>query len=136
VTGATPTAEGLGAALRRAFRRFKAPTARPHRGPKSASKMDNAPHWRHALEPEVSRPRPWKAKRASTTGAPGARLLQLDGHHIQFNVGRRRPWRRGASASEQHRGPDRARAGYSDYFCDLTTALQEEIIARTEQTGF
>jgi formate C-acetyltransferase len=27
-------------------------------------------------------------------------------------------------------------AGYSDYFCDLTAALQNEIIARTEQTGF
>jgi pyruvate-formate lyase len=24
-------------------------------------------------------------------------------------------------------------AGYSDYFCDLTEALQDEIIARTEQ---
>ena len=27
-------------------------------------------------------------------------------------------------------------AGYSDYFCDLTPALQDEIIARTEQTAF
>jgi len=27
-------------------------------------------------------------------------------------------------------------AGYSDYFCDLSTALQEEIIARTEHCGF
>jgi formate C-acetyltransferase len=27
-------------------------------------------------------------------------------------------------------------AGYSDYFCDLTTALQDEIIGRTEQSGF
>jgi formate C-acetyltransferase len=27
-------------------------------------------------------------------------------------------------------------AGYSDYFCDLTPALQEEIIARTEQQTF
>ncbi len=27
-------------------------------------------------------------------------------------------------------------AGYSDYFCDLSEALQEEIIARTEQQGF
>jgi len=26
-------------------------------------------------------------------------------------------------------------AGYSDYFCDLTAALQNEIIARTEQTA-
>jgi len=27
-------------------------------------------------------------------------------------------------------------AGYSDYFCDLTPGLQEEIIARTEQQSF
>jgi formate C-acetyltransferase len=27
-------------------------------------------------------------------------------------------------------------AGYSDYFCDLSAALQEEIIARTEHEGF
>jgi len=27
-------------------------------------------------------------------------------------------------------------AGYSDYFCDLTEGLQDEIIARTEQRGF
>ena len=27
-------------------------------------------------------------------------------------------------------------AGYSDYFCDLTKGLQDEIIERTEQKGF
>jgi len=27
-------------------------------------------------------------------------------------------------------------AGYSDYFCDLTSALQNEIIARTEHETF
>jgi formate C-acetyltransferase len=27
-------------------------------------------------------------------------------------------------------------AGYSDYFCDLGPALQEEIIARTEHNAF
>jgi formate C-acetyltransferase len=27
-------------------------------------------------------------------------------------------------------------AGYSDYFCDLGPALQEEIIARTEHCSF
>ena len=37
---------------------------------------------------------------------------------------------------EKHRDLIVRVAGYSDYFCDLTPALQEEIIARTEQTGF
>jgi formate C-acetyltransferase len=27
-------------------------------------------------------------------------------------------------------------AGYSDYFCDLSKALQDEIIARTAHEGF
>jgi len=27
-------------------------------------------------------------------------------------------------------------AGYSDYFCDLSQALQDEIIARTEHQGY
>jgi len=27
-------------------------------------------------------------------------------------------------------------AGYSDYFCDLSEALQDEIIARTEHEAF
>jgi len=27
-------------------------------------------------------------------------------------------------------------AGYSDYFCDLIPALQDEIIARTEHRSF
>jgi len=27
-------------------------------------------------------------------------------------------------------------AGYSDYFCDLSTELQDEIIRRTEHEGF
>jgi formate C-acetyltransferase len=27
-------------------------------------------------------------------------------------------------------------AGYSDYFCDLSDALQEEIITRTEHEAF
>ena len=27
-------------------------------------------------------------------------------------------------------------AGYSDYFCDLSTELQDEIIARTVHDGF
>jgi formate C-acetyltransferase len=27
-------------------------------------------------------------------------------------------------------------AGYSDYFCDLSQALQDEIIARTEHVSF
>jgi formate C-acetyltransferase len=37
---------------------------------------------------------------------------------------------------EQHRDLIIRVAGYSDYFCDLSTDLQEEIIARTEHESF
>jgi len=62
--------------------------------------------------------------------------FKLGGHHVQFNV---------VDAETLHAAqaqPDRYRdlivrvAGYSDYFCDLSPALQDEIIARTEQSAF
>jgi formate C-acetyltransferase len=37
---------------------------------------------------------------------------------------------------EKHRDLIVRVAGYSDYFCDLSEAMQEEIIARTEHTAF
>jgi len=37
---------------------------------------------------------------------------------------------------ENHRDLIVRVAGYSDYFCDLSRALQDEIIARTEHESF
>jgi formate C-acetyltransferase len=62
--------------------------------------------------------------------------FKLDGHHIQFNVVTAATLREAQAHPEQHRDLIVRVAGYSDYFCDLTAALQEEIIARTEQTAF
>jgi pyruvate formate-lyase/glycerol dehydratase family glycyl radical enzyme len=62
--------------------------------------------------------------------------FDLGGHHIQFNVVD------AATLREAQRDPARHRdlivrvAGYSDYFCDLGPALQDEIIARTEHGAF
>jgi len=55
-----------------------------------------------------------------------------DGHHIQFNVVTEETLRAAQSNPEAHRGLIVRVAGYSDYFCDLSAALQDEIIARTE----
>jgi formate C-acetyltransferase len=58
--------------------------------------------------------------------------FRMDGHHVQFNV------IDGATLRAAQEDPDKYRdlivrvAGYSDYFCDLSKALQDEIIARTE----
>jgi pyruvate formate-lyase/glycerol dehydratase family glycyl radical enzyme len=59
--------------------------------------------------------------------------FKLGGHHIQFNVVTAETLRTAQQNPEQHRDLIVRVAGYSDYFCDLTKALQDEIIARTEQ---
>jgi pyruvate formate-lyase/glycerol dehydratase family glycyl radical enzyme len=62
--------------------------------------------------------------------------FKLDGHHIQFNIVTAGTLRAAQAEPEKYRDLIVRVAGYSDYFCDLTTALQNEIIARTEQTAF
>ncbi len=70
-----------------------------------------------------------------------SRLAQLvrtyfrsDGHHVQFNVVSRETLEAAKADPESHRDLIVRVAGYSDYFCDLSDALKDEIIARTEQT--
>ena len=62
--------------------------------------------------------------------------FKLDGHHIQFNVVDAETLRKAQKNPEQYRDLIVRVAGYSDYFCDLSEALQEEIISRTEHQGF
>ncbi|MGA2111088.1 MAG: trans-4-hydroxy-L-proline dehydratase [Anaerolineales bacterium] len=56
----------------------------------------------------------------------------LDGHHVQFNVVDAATLHAAQEHPEEHRDLIVRVAGYSDYFCDLGKALQDEIIARTE----
>ena len=58
--------------------------------------------------------------------------FKLGGHHIQFNVVSAQTLRDAQAHPENHRDLIVRVAGYSDYFCDLGKALQDEIIARTE----
>jgi formate C-acetyltransferase len=62
--------------------------------------------------------------------------FKLDGHHVQFNVVTAETLRKAQAAPEAHRDLIVRVAGYSDYFCDLSRELQEEIITRTEHAGF
>jgi formate C-acetyltransferase len=62
--------------------------------------------------------------------------FRMGGHHVQFNVVRADALRRAQAEPEGHRDLIVRVAGYSDYFCDLSRELQEEIIARTEHAGF
>lgn len=61
--------------------------------------------------------------------------FKLDGHHVQFNVVRAETLRQAQAEPAAHRDLIVRVAGYSDYFCDLSPELQEEIIARTEHAA-
>jgi len=62
--------------------------------------------------------------------------FKMDGHHVQFNVVRADTLRRAQAEPDAHRDLIVRVAGYSDYFCDLSIELQEEIITRTEHAAF
>ena len=62
--------------------------------------------------------------------------FKMDGHHVQFNVVDADLLRRAQADPTTHRDLIVRVAGYSDYFCDLSSELQEEIIARTEHGSF
>ena len=62
--------------------------------------------------------------------------FKLDGHHVQFNVVSEKTLRDAQKHPEKYRDLIVRVAGYSDYFVDLTLALQEEIIHRTAHSRF
>lgn len=62
--------------------------------------------------------------------------FKLDGHHVQFNVVTAATLRQAQADPSAHRDLIVRVAGYSDYFCDLSAALQDEIIHRTEHAEF
>ena len=62
--------------------------------------------------------------------------FKLDGHHLQFNVVTPTRSARPRPSPSSYRDLIVRVAGYSDYFCDLSQALQEEIIQRTEHAQF
>jgi formate C-acetyltransferase len=74
---------------------------------------------------------------ADDTGLRGVKDLvrsyfRLMGHHIQFNVVTADTLREAQRYPEKYRDLIVRVAGYSDYFVDCSTELQDEIIRRTE----
>ena len=59
--------------------------------------------------------------------------FKMNGHHIQFNVVTANTLRKAQKNPEKYRDLIVRVAGYSDYFVDLGTDLQNEIILRSEQ---
>jgi formate C-acetyltransferase len=62
--------------------------------------------------------------------------FRLDGHHIQFNVINAETLRNAQKYPEKYGDLLVRVAGYSDYFVNLGTELQNEIIKRTEHKSF
>ena len=62
--------------------------------------------------------------------------FSMDGHHIQFNVVSREVLEEAKLHPQEHQDLIVRVAGYSDYFVDLTPALQDEIIERTGHSDF
>jgi len=62
--------------------------------------------------------------------------FKLDSHHVQFNVVTAGKLREAQANPDQYRDLIVRVAGYSDYFCDLSKALQDEIITRTAHESF
>jgi len=62
--------------------------------------------------------------------------FRLDGHHIQFNVVNADTLRDAQKHPEKYMDLMIRVAGYSDYFVNLSTELQNEIIRRTEHKSF
>lgn len=60
--------------------------------------------------------------------------FNLDGHHIQFNVIDRQTLINAQKHPEDYKDLIVRVAGYSDHFRNLSKALQDEIIERTEQS--
>jgi formate C-acetyltransferase len=60
--------------------------------------------------------------------------FNMDGHHIQFNVIERDTLLKAQANPEEYRDLIVRVAGYSDHFRNLSRALQDEIIERTEHT--
>jgi len=60
--------------------------------------------------------------------------FNMEGHHIQFNVIDRATLLAAQQNPDEHRNLIVRVAGYSDYFQNLSKALQDEIIERTEHS--
>jgi formate C-acetyltransferase len=133
VTGATPDGRRAGQPLSEGISPVQ---GRDTEGPtaviQSAAKMDHAKTGGTLLNMKFS---PQVVARDSDL-EKFSRLIRgyfaLGGHHVQFNVVSADVLREAQISPEEHRGMLVRVAGYSDYFCDLSRTLQDEIIARTE----
>jgi formate C-acetyltransferase len=136
VTGAMPDGRRAGAALSEGISPVQ---GADRRGPtaviKSAAKMDHLKTGGTLLNMKFSPALLQDEKSLDRLTQLVRTYFKLDGHHVQFNVVTADTLREAQARPEAHRDLIVRVAGYSDYFCDLSRELQDEIIARTEHTA-
>ena len=133
VTGATPDGRPAGRPLSEGISPVQgADRAGPTAVIKSVAKMDHAKTGGTLLNMKFS-PQVLEGEEGIKKFARLIRTyFALGGHHVQFNVVSAEVLREAQQKPEEYRGLLVRVAGYTDYFCDLSRALQEEIISRTE----
>jgi trans-4-hydroxy-L-proline dehydratase len=137
VTGATPDGRKAWQPLSEGISPFqgadiKGPTAVL----KSASKIDHLRTGGTLLNQKFT-PQLLSTDKGITGASKLVRsYFRMHGHHIQFNVVTAETLRDARKYPEKYRDLIVRVAGYSDYFNDLSEALQDEIIRRTEQKEF
>jgi formate C-acetyltransferase len=137
VTGAMPDGRRSGVALSEGISPVQ---GADRRGPtavvKSAAKMDHLKTGGTLLNMKFT-PSLLQDERGVDMLAHLVRsYFKMDGHHVQFNVVGAETLREAQADPQAHRDLIVRVAGYSDYFCDLSEELQDEIIARTEHRLF
>ena len=133
MTGATPDGRPAGRPLSEGISPVQgADRAGPTAVIKSVAKMDHAKTGGTLLNMKFS-PQVLEGEEGIKKFARLIRTyFALGGHHVQFNVVSAEVLREAQQKPEEYRGLLVRVAGYTDYFCDLSRALQEEIISRTE----
>jgi formate C-acetyltransferase len=137
VTGATPDGRKAGVPLSEGISPVQ---GADRRGPtavlKSAGKMDHVKTGGTLLNMKFTPPLLAGEAGIDQVAHLVRTYFKLDGHHIQLNVVRAETLREAQNEPEKYRDLIVRVAGYSDYFCDLSRELQDEIIARTEHQDF
>jgi pyruvate formate-lyase/glycerol dehydratase family glycyl radical enzyme len=137
VVGATPDGRRAGTPLSEGISPVQgADRNGPTAALKSAAKMDHVRTGGTLLNQKLTPPLLQGDEGLTRLAHLVRSYFRLDGHHVQFNVVDAATLRAAQQNPEQHRNLIVRVAGYSDYFCDLGSSLQDEIIARTEHHSF
>jgi trans-4-hydroxy-L-proline dehydratase len=136
VTGALPNGRKAGVSLSEGISPTQgADTRGPTAVMKSAAKIDHVRTGGTLLNLKFT-PQILQGDGYLHIGNLARSYFDLDGHHVQFNVVDVETLRKAQANPQEYKDLIVRVAGYSDYFVDIGSELQEEIISRTEHENF